>query len=51
MVSRIETPIVQIKGSVRDYMDSRFDMKQLKKAEGHIGENIVIIIMKMMSMF
>ena len=28
------------------YVDSKFDMKHLKKAEGHIGQNVVNITMK-----
>ena len=44
-------PGVQVKVSVRDSMlTPGFIMKQLKKAEGHIGRNVVIItiIMRVM---
>ena len=42
------TPVVQIKGSVRDSAWTlEFDMKNRKKAEGHIGRNIVSITIKM----
>ena len=43
-------PMVQIKGSVRDYWwTSEFDMKILKVAEEYIGRNIVIITIRMAS--
>ena len=42
------TPVVQIKGSVRDSeWIPEFDLKHPKKAEGYIGRNIVITTIKM----
>ena len=53
MVNRIGTvypPGVQIKGSVQDsVLTPEFNMKHLKKAEGHIGCNVVHITIKMRS--
>ena len=42
--------MVQIKGSVQDSVSTpEFDMKHLKKAEGYIDWNVVIITIKMRS--
>ena len=42
------TPVVQIKGLVRDSVwTTEFKMKDLKKAGGHIGQNIMSITTKM----
>ena len=38
------TPVVQIEGSVQDFVSTpEFDMKHLKKTEEHIGRNVVIM--------
>ena len=49
MLTELEqsTPVVQIKGSVRDSVwIPEFDMKHVKTAEGHIDRNVVIIRIK-----
>ena len=44
------TSIVQIKGTVLDSVwTPKFNMKHLEKAEGYIGQNIVIITIKIRS--
>ena len=52
IVKKIEqsTLMVQVKGSVQDSVwTPKFNMKHLKKAEGHISQNVVIITIKMRS--